>query len=99
MRDRRAAAHHHHGTVWNVVLGKHQVWHAALESIGAGEHIDLALMQRLDGFLAFGERPNLGPDTQAASDQAQVIGADAQVTVAIDGDIDRLIIGKGNTHP
>ncbi|MNP40399.1 hypothetical protein D3C76_1340390 [compost metagenome] len=57
------------------------------------------MAQRLDGFLAFGEGQYLGFHPEAFRHQAQVVGADALVAIAVDGDVHRLVIGKRDAHP
>ncbi|MNP36962.1 hypothetical protein D3C76_1303850 [compost metagenome] len=56
-------------------------------------------MQGFDGFLALGECQYLSLEPKAVGNQAQVVGTDALVAVAVDGDINRLIISNGDPHP
>ncbi|MNP58715.1 hypothetical protein D3C76_1536570 [compost metagenome] len=93
-----ATTYHHHGAVRHVIGGKHQLRHTALEAIGAGQNIDIPTVQGLDGLLALGVAQHPRLHSQASRDQAQVIGTDALVTVTIDGDIHRLVVGDGDTH-
>ncbi|MCY1459372.1 hypothetical protein D9M71_768400 [compost metagenome] len=56
-------------------------------------------MQGLDCLLTPGERQHLCRHAQAPGNQAEVVGTDPLVAIAVDGDVDRLVIGKGNTDP
>ncbi len=89
----------HHRTVRHVLRGERQPLHASLKAVGTGQQIKLARTQRLDGLFTLGKPGDLHRDIQLVTDQPHVIGADTLITVAVAGDVDRLVISDGNTDP
>ncbi|MNQ73682.1 hypothetical protein D3C85_884230 [compost metagenome] len=94
-----ASPHQDHRTVRHIIGRKCQPRHAALEAVGTGQHIDVAVVQGFDGFVAFGIAKHARRHAQAPGDQAEVIGTDTLIAVAVDGDVYRLIVGNGDAHP
>ena len=87
-----------HRAVGHVIGGKRQFLHASLEAIGTGKNIDGAVTQGENGLFASSETHYLHGHRQCAADQAQVVGANALIAIAITGDVDRLVIGNRDTH-
>ena len=91
-------AHNHHRTIRHVVFGKAQPRYVALITVGTGENIDGAVTQGFHRLRPLGEAQYLHRCIQARADQAQVIGADALVAIAVAGDINRLIVINRDAH-
>jgi len=56
-------------------------------------------MKRFDSLVTLGVPGDLHREVQLVADQPQVIGTDALITVAITGDIDRLVVCDRNADP
>ena len=92
------ATQHHHRAVGHVVRGELQAGYVTLVTIGTGENVDGAVAQGFNRLGALGKAQHLHGHTQPRANQAQIIGADALVAIAVAGDIDRLVVIYRDAH-
>ena len=92
-------AGHHHRTVGHIVRRKGQAGHVTFIAVGAGEDINRPGAQGLHGLGPLGEAHHLHRHAESRPHQAQVVGTDTLVAIAIAGDVDGLVVINGNPHP